>query len=319
MNSKNISITLVSFLSFALTAVAVNAADRINYKDGFYTNLYGSGTDANLYKGEANCDPEKGFCDGEDKYYLVKFTCDGKKDKCEEHDTESEWIKGKYYINEKYDSYERTYDKSHSITPDCDQTVQIDAFKKRCRVGDDGWECKDDDLVGYMVWYKTCKETPVVPEKKAPVCVIESDKTAGNAPLTVNFDASKSSDPDGSISSYTWKFNSDVLIDGSKITKTFNNVGSYTIELFVNDNEGLKSEICSVNVKANEIKKDEHENEDDNDDDDDGDDNNDDDDDNKHVTTIAMPKTGSSNSLFSIIPFMLLIVLYIIKPFFSKN
>ncbi|MCC7479411.1 PKD domain-containing protein [bacterium] len=42
-----------------------------------------------------------------------------------------------------------------------------------------------------------------------PVAALQSDSLGGNAPMTINFDASASMDPDGSIVSYEWDFDGD--------------------------------------------------------------------------------------------------------------
>lgn len=47
----------------------------------------------------------------------------------------------------------------------------------------------------------------------APVAALEADVTAGAAPLTVNFDASGSSDVDGNLASFRWDFDGDGIGD----------------------------------------------------------------------------------------------------------
>lgn len=59
----------------------------------------------------------------------------------------------------------------------------------------------------------------------------------------VNFDASASSDPDGSISSYSWDYNEDGNPDdsGATPTHTFADDGIYAVELTVQDDDGTTS------------------------------------------------------------------------------
>lgn len=63
----------------------------------------------------------------------------------------------------------------------------------------------------------------------------------GPAPLIVEFDASESIDPDGEIVAYDWDLDEDGMYDDAttvKISKTFEQVGSYKISLRVTDNNG---------------------------------------------------------------------------------
>nr|WP_198151577.1 PKD domain-containing protein [Kibdelosporangium sp. MJ126-NF4]CEL16590.1 Chitinase [Kibdelosporangium sp. MJ126-NF4]CTQ89059.1 Chitinase (EC 3.2.1.14) [Kibdelosporangium sp. MJ126-NF4] len=53
-----------------------------------------------------------------------------------------------------------------------------------------------------------------------------------------SFDASGSSDPNGSISSYAWKFGDDQTGTGATPSHTYSQAGTYTVELTVTDNEG---------------------------------------------------------------------------------
>ncbi|MDP2691689.1 MAG: PKD domain-containing protein [bacterium] len=64
------------------------------------------------------------------------------------------------------------------------------------------------------------------------------------APVTVSFDASKSVDPDGSIIAYEWDFDADGQVDqtGSKVSWSFEEVGTREIILTVTDNNGEKVE-----------------------------------------------------------------------------
>ncbi|MBE1462382.1 M20/M25/M40 family metallo-hydrolase [Kibdelosporangium phytohabitans] len=52
------------------------------------------------------------------------------------------------------------------------------------------------------------------------------------------FDASGSSDPNGSISSYAWKFGDNQNGTGATPSHTYGQAGTYTVELTVTDNEG---------------------------------------------------------------------------------
>lgn len=72
----------------------------------------------------------------------------------------------------------------------------------------------------------------------APVANFSADVTTGFWPLEVNFDASLSSDLDGSIDSYAWDFDDGSQETGVTVTKTFTTPGSYDVQLTVTDNSG---------------------------------------------------------------------------------
>jgi PKD repeat protein len=71
----------------------------------------------------------------------------------------------------------------------------------------------------------------------APVASFTATPTSGNAPLTVSFDASTSSDADGSIVIYAWDFGDGGSATGTTASHTFNAPGSYDVTLTVTDND----------------------------------------------------------------------------------
>ncbi len=86
---------------------------------------------------------------------------------------------------------------------------------------------------------------------KAPVAAFTSSVTN----LSVAFDASTSSDPDGSVSSYAWDFGDGTSGTGVNPTHVFTKAGSYTVVLTVTDNAGATTSISHVvtpNVAANQ-------------------------------------------------------------------
>ena len=80
----------------------------------------------------------------------------------------------------------------------------------------------------------TVTEAPNQP----PTASFTANPTSGIAPLEVAFDASNSSDSDGSIISYAWDFKDGSTGSGQTITHTFSSIGNYDVELTVTDNEG---------------------------------------------------------------------------------
>ena len=77
-----------------------------------------------------------------------------------------------------------------------------------------------------------------------PVAVATANPTSGAAPLTVNFDGSGSSDPDGDPITYAWDLDGDGLYDDSTAaqpTFTYTQSGSFTARLQVTDSAGASS------------------------------------------------------------------------------
>ncbi len=71
-----------------------------------------------------------------------------------------------------------------------------------------------------------------------PVAVTDADVTSGKAPLTVNFDASDSSDSDGAISSYSWDFMDGKFSTEASPSHKFTKTGTYEVTLTVTDDQG---------------------------------------------------------------------------------
>ncbi len=79
-----------------------------------------------------------------------------------------------------------------------------------------------------------------VPGNNAPTARFTMTPTYGNSPLLVSFDASLSSDTDGTIASYGWDFGDDTTGSGKTISYTFTALvtTNYTVQLTVTDNHG---------------------------------------------------------------------------------
>lgn len=119
-------------LFFLVAVFAPKAQAAIPFGTGTYVNLCGSGTAANVYSCNANCNVRTGSCAGSNNG-VVKYTCNGRWDQC----LESE-------------SYWSNYAEVGSTS--CGKTVQVSVFDKKCRLENGGWDpsCKLD---GYLVWY----------------------------------------------------------------------------------------------------------------------------------------------------------------------
>ena len=69
-----------------------------------------------------------------------------------------------------------------------------------------------------------------------PIAVASATPVSGIAPLAVSFDGTKSSDSDGSISSYAWSFGDGGTASGATASHTYTALGNYTAKLTVTDN-----------------------------------------------------------------------------------
>ena len=72
----------------------------------------------------------------------------------------------------------------------------------------------------------------------APTAAFSANPTSGPAPLTVSFDASGSSDPNGTIVSYAWAFGDTQSGSGAQTSHTYTGAGTFTATLTVTDNDG---------------------------------------------------------------------------------
>lgn len=83
------------------------------------------------------------------------------------------------------------------------------------------------------------------PENRAPVASFGATPTSGQAPLEVSFDASASSDPDGTLSSFAWDFGDGSSASGAQVRHIYG-VGSFTVTLTVADDQGATASAETV-------------------------------------------------------------------------
>jgi PKD repeat protein len=74
----------------------------------------------------------------------------------------------------------------------------------------------------------------------APTAYFTASPASGPVPLTVQFDASISSDPEGSISGYAWNFGDNTQGQGVMVTHVYQTAGTYTVTLTVTDKGSMK-------------------------------------------------------------------------------
>ena len=84
----------------------------------------------------------------------------------------------------------------------------------------------------------SCTITVTVAIETPPSASFTTSPTSGQAPLAVSFNASGSSDSDGSIASYAWSFGDGGSSSGVTANHTYNSAGTYTAQLTVTDNDG---------------------------------------------------------------------------------
>ena len=89
------------------------------------------------------------------------------------------------------------------------------------------------------------KKVTVTPPNVAPAAAF----TSGGAALTKSFDASESSDSDGTVAAYDWAFGDGETGTGSTVDHTYATAGTYDVELTVTDDDGATNSVTkSVEV-----------------------------------------------------------------------
>ncbi|WP_299315802.1 cellulase family glycosylhydrolase [uncultured Aquimarina sp.] len=83
-----------------------------------------------------------------------------------------------------------------------------------------------------------------------PTARFTSNITSGDAPLTVSFNASTSSDPDGDNLTFSWNFGDGTTATGESISHLFTDIGEYQVVLTVSD--GTLSDTETVLITAND-------------------------------------------------------------------
>lgn len=80
---------------------------------------------------------------------------------------------------------------------------------------------------------------PPAAAKIPPKAVISASKAVGKTPLQISFDATGSSDADGTIVSYAWDMGDGGAATGAKVDYTYTTPGTYNPVLLVTDDTGL--------------------------------------------------------------------------------
>ncbi|HDL84963.1 MAG TPA: PKD domain-containing protein, partial [Candidatus Acetothermia bacterium] len=109
-------------------------------------------------------------------------------------------------------------------------------------------------LLGILLIGAIALLTGCLTQNMPPTASFTATPTTGQAPLAVSFDASVSSDPDGTIASYTWAFGDGQNGSGMSGSHIYSHAGTFTVILTVIDNGGLMStasQTITVTAPAN--------------------------------------------------------------------
>jgi PKD repeat protein len=96
----------------------------------------------------------------------------------------------------------------------------------------------DDEALSDTSTY-TLRIEELAPPNQPPVAVI-AGPTAGEVDEVLSFDGSGSSDSDGSIVSYDWRFGDGSTTSGESVTHSYSSAGDYQVTLIVTDDGGLE-------------------------------------------------------------------------------
>lgn len=98
---------------------------------------------------------------------------------------------------------------------------------------------------------ETAPTQPTGTPNQRPTAAFTTDVSEGSAPLEVRFDASASSDPDGTIVSYAWAFGDGTTGEGRTVTYTYPDAGSYAPQLTVTDDRGATHTLTGTPITVN--------------------------------------------------------------------
>jgi PKD repeat protein len=95
----------------------------------------------------------------------------------------------------------------------------------------------------------------VNPGNLPPTADLQSDVAGGIVPLTVNFDAAASADPDGSVVQYAWDFDGDSVWDdftaSPQTSHTYAAPGNFNAQVRATDNQLLYSAVDTIAIVTN--------------------------------------------------------------------
>jgi chitodextrinase len=89
-----------------------------------------------------------------------------------------------------------------------------------------------------------------------PSAKITANPTSGPEPLDVNFDASGSTTPEGTITAYAWDFGDGATATGPQVSHHYASLGSFKARLAVTDSRGLTgraAQVIDVTFRAGDV------------------------------------------------------------------
>lgn len=105
---------------------------------------------------------------------------------------------------------------------------------------------------GYDALITCWRPSGGVQPNQPPIAVMSANPLSGAAPLTVTFDGSGSTDPDGSVTTWSWSFGDGTSATGAVVTHTYTTIGiTYYPSLTVADNRGASSWIAGSPIVVN--------------------------------------------------------------------
>lgn len=87
----------------------------------------------------------------------------------------------------------------------------------------------------------TCWRVAGVAINRPPAAVMSATPSSGTAPLTVTLDGSRSTDPDGTVTSWAWSFGDGAFGTGPVTTHVYASPGTFAASLMVTDDRSASS------------------------------------------------------------------------------
>ena len=88
------------------------------------------------------------------------------------------------------------------------------------------------------------------PTNSAPVAAFTASQTSGQAPVSITFDASGSSDPDGDALTFAWDFGDGATAQGQQVVHTYTAFGDYDVTLTVSDGMAADSDAVTISIAS---------------------------------------------------------------------